>query len=249
MQGVILAAGTGKRLAPLTDHLPKCLIPIGKRPILAHQIQALRRSGVGDIFVVGGFRKEKVTDFLKSEKRTFFIENPRYQTSNILTSFWYALKAVKKADDLIVTAGDVIFKSSLTEGLVRRASGDVTLCVVQKPCGEEEVKVVTELDSVCRLGKNLDPSTAYGEFLGIFLVRCKILSFMEAMVDEMIQSNQVQGYLFDMLNRLIQSRFGSVKAYEVGKALCEDIDTPEDVEKISQRIEWEDSPSKLQGSL
>jgi len=235
LQGVILAAGSGRRLAPLTDTLPKCLIPIENKPILSYQIEALRKGGVREICVVAGSHKEKVSEFLKTEREVSLIENPEYQTTNVLTSFWYALNSLKEKD-LLITAGDVIFDETVTKGLVQSAGEELTLCVARRRCGEEEVKVVMEGDRILKLGKQLDPEGAYGEFLGIFRIRSKALPSIQAIVNEMMTSRQIQNYLFDVINRFIQEKRGDVKAFDIRDAFCEDIDTQEDIERVSRKM-------------
>jgi len=64
MQAVILAAGEGKRVRPLTRSRPKALIPVANRPIIEYVIEALLKNGIRDIIVVVGYRKEQVTRFL-----------------------------------------------------------------------------------------------------------------------------------------------------------------------------------------
>ncbi|HXX54639.1 MAG TPA: bifunctional sugar-1-phosphate nucleotidylyltransferase/acetyltransferase [Methanoregula sp.] len=64
MQAVILAAGEGKRVRPLTRSRPKAMIPVANRPIIAYVIDALVKNGIRDIIVVVGYRKEQVTRFL-----------------------------------------------------------------------------------------------------------------------------------------------------------------------------------------
>jgi glucose-1-phosphate thymidylyltransferase len=64
MQAVILAAGEGKRVRPLTRSRPKAMIPVANRPIIEYVIEALVKNGIREIIVVVGYRKEQVTRFL-----------------------------------------------------------------------------------------------------------------------------------------------------------------------------------------
>src|SRR5512137_558576 len=64
MQAVILAAGEGKRVRPLTRSRPKAMIPVANRPIIEYVIEALLKNGIRDIVVVVGYREEEVTRFL-----------------------------------------------------------------------------------------------------------------------------------------------------------------------------------------
>ncbi len=68
MQAVILAAGEGKRVRPLTRSRPKAMIPVANRPIIAFVIDALVKNGIRDIIVVVGYRKEQVIRFLNQTR-------------------------------------------------------------------------------------------------------------------------------------------------------------------------------------
>ena len=60
MQAVILAAGQGTRLRPMTADFPKCLIPINGKPIIQYQLECIEKSGIGECLIVAGFKGEKV---------------------------------------------------------------------------------------------------------------------------------------------------------------------------------------------
>ena len=64
MQGLILAAGVARRLYPITEKIPKCLIDIGGKPILSHQLDALRQYNVNEITIVLGYFKEMVVNYI-----------------------------------------------------------------------------------------------------------------------------------------------------------------------------------------
>ena len=241
MQAVILAAGRGQRLAPLTDKIPKCLVPIDNEPLLSHQIKALRKWGIKKMYVVVGSHKEKVQEFLKGQSGIQIVENPNFATTNIITSFSCALSAVDSADDVVVIAGDVLFEDSIIGGLLAK-EGDLILCVTKKQCSEEEVKVFIEGSRILKLGKKLDPESAYGEFLGVFKAGRKALKDIREIVDQMMVSKQVQGYLFDMINRLIQEKKKLVRAFDIGKALWEDIDIWEDVQRVTEKLQRKKQP-------
>lgn len=236
MQAVILAAGEGTRLAPLTHTTPKCLIDIAGRPVIDYQLAALSVAGVHKTAVVTGHLAPKVDAWLASKPDVKTVYNDVYKTTNILTSFDYALKgAVADGEDLIVIAGDVVFEENLLKRL-SAVPADLVLCVNRKACGEEEVKVVLEDGRVRELGKKLDPKTAYGEFMGVFLARGPLVAQVKSLVARMVSGGEGKSYLFDMMNRLIREKTAEARAFEVGDALWEEIDFYEDVERVSAKL-------------
>ena len=88
MIGVILAAGMAKRLRPLTDTKPKCLLEVGKRTLLERTVDAMRQAGIQEFLVVTGYRGEMIRDSPSSTTPT---------TSTIITSIrsgWLARRYV-----------------------------------------------------------------------------------------------------------------------------------------------------------
>ena len=69
MKAVLLAAGKGERLRPLTDSKPKCLLPVGGKPLLLHWLERLENYGINEVLVNGHYRAQQLEDFLKSVKK------------------------------------------------------------------------------------------------------------------------------------------------------------------------------------
>ncbi|MCX6691357.1 MAG: sugar phosphate nucleotidyltransferase, partial [Methanoregula sp.] len=103
MQAVILAAGEGKRVRPLTHSRPKALIPVANRPIIEYVIDALTKNGIRDIIVVVGYRKEQVTRYLNSltVPVTVVVQDKQLGTAHALTC-----ARSKIIGDFLVLPGD-----------------------------------------------------------------------------------------------------------------------------------------------
>ena len=103
MQAVILAAGEGKRVRPLTHSRPKALIPVANRPIIEYVIDALIQNGIRDIIVVVGYRKEQVTRYLNSltVPVTVVVQDKQLGTAHALTC-----AKSKITGDFLVLPGD-----------------------------------------------------------------------------------------------------------------------------------------------
>ena len=67
MKAIILAAGVSRRLYPLTYEIPKCLVEVGAKPILNHQLEALQSSGITDIIMVVGYYREAIMSHVESQ--------------------------------------------------------------------------------------------------------------------------------------------------------------------------------------
>ena len=105
MKAIILAAGPGSRLRPLTNSLPKCMLPIKGKPILQNILDLFRANGVADITVVTGHQGDKITDPNISR-----VVNRDYLNNNILHSMMCArakLEEARQGDPVGLSRGPV----------------------------------------------------------------------------------------------------------------------------------------------
>lgn len=103
MNALILAAGMGTRMRPLTDDRPKCLVSVLGVPIVERQIRLLKEAGIDDIVLLSGYRADRL-DYLKGKFGVEIIPNPRYETVNNISSMFVALD---RFGDSFVLEGDV----------------------------------------------------------------------------------------------------------------------------------------------
>lgn len=90
MKAIILAAGLGTRLRPLTDDKPKCLVPVNGTPMVERQLQFLREAGITEITIVSGYRAEKLA-YLKDMYGVDIVHNERYASGNNILSMYKVL--------------------------------------------------------------------------------------------------------------------------------------------------------------
>ena len=109
MKAIILAGGRGKRLRPITDKIPKPLIPINSMPLIERTIKYLKKYGINEIIISSGYRSNKIESFLKKKKNfdcqiIFSIENTPLGTGGAIKK---ALKHVHE-ESFLVLNGDVV---------------------------------------------------------------------------------------------------------------------------------------------
>jgi len=115
----LLAAGTGSRLRPLTDSIPKCLTEIDGRPILERLVIGLRQQGFKRLVVVVGYLESQIREFLDDcagDLVVEYVRNPIYQTTNNIYSLWLAGSAIQES--FLLVESDLIFDARLLEGLL-----------------------------------------------------------------------------------------------------------------------------------
>jgi histidinol-phosphate/aromatic aminotransferase/cobyric acid decarboxylase-like protein/choline kinase len=130
MQAIILAAGYGRRMRPLSDQTHKALLPIGPTTILARIIDALSEIDVETITIVTGYRAGDIERYVRerySGMRLQFVNNARYDTTNNIVSLSMGLEQMQLDDDLILVECDLLFEPRLLRRLLRPDAGNIAL--------------------------------------------------------------------------------------------------------------------------
>jgi phosphoenolpyruvate phosphomutase len=182
VHAVIIAAGSGKSLLPLTEDRPKCMLDIKGRTVLERQLETLRAGGIHDIAVVRGYRKETV-----AASGVRFYDNDRFDETGELSSLWAAEPELHGR--LLFLYADILFERTLLERLLR-AEGDIVIAVdrtwvdqrdrllpLTKPI---DLVLTTDppqpghrslgedsSDDLMRIGQHVPPEAATGEFIGL----------------------------------------------------------------------------------
>ncbi|HKY29506.1 MAG TPA: phosphocholine cytidylyltransferase family protein [Pyrinomonadaceae bacterium] len=166
MKGIILAAGAGTRLNGAAVK-PKCLVEVGGMSLLRRQIRALRKANINDIVVVLGFEGQSIKH--ECDESVHFVENPNFAQTSSLYSLWLARHHL--TDGFVVLNSDVLFHPQILEDLLQSSFSDALLISYQgeknEPLGDEEMKVKVEEDVVVDISKEMNPSEADGENVGI----------------------------------------------------------------------------------
>ncbi len=240
MKAIMLAAGRGRRLMPLTAKMPKCLVKIGGQPILYYSLRALQRANIKKVIIVTGYRSKQIVRYALSnfpEISFNFLVNKRYLKTNDIYSLYLARKFFK--EDLIVMDSDVFFHPEIPSQLVKKFEGKNAICLRKTKCGKEEMKVsLKSSGDVLRMSKTLSPKETAGEFMGISLFSQKFLKKLD----------RALAYEIGKGNVSLDREVAIEKVIQGGEDLCYldvtyyptiEIDFPSDLkqaEKIIQKI-------------
>ncbi len=171
MRAIIIAAGRGRRLMPMTADVPKCFAEVQGKRLLDWDVAALKSVGITDVCFIGGYQIEKV----KAQYPQFtFRHNDNWENNNILLSLMYAEDLMN--EPFICTYADVLYNTDLLNGLLN-TKGDAVLSVdtcwmkryehrtMHPPDDAEKVTVANGL--VTRVHRGIEPDKAHGEYTGI----------------------------------------------------------------------------------
>ena len=173
MKAVILSAGQGKRLLPLTADRPKCILPVQGRSMIEWQIDELVKCGIDRVIVVLGYRAEKVDRILRQrygshQVRTIY--NAAYAVSDNLVSCWSAHDEM--GEDFVLLNGDTLFEAAVLQRLLETRDRPVTVVISHKnEYDADDMKVKLNGCRLLKIGKDLLPDQVDGESIGMILFR------------------------------------------------------------------------------
>lgn len=167
MKALILAAGLGTRLAPITNVKPKSLVPVNGKPILFKQIENLQINGVNDITIVSGYK----ADILEKVVREIFpkikiVESVDYASTNNMYSAYIAREAIGDSAFLMMNA-DVFYDASVIEALLTDESENAIVTDIGTYI-EESMKVVEENGRLVKISKTIKPEEALGVSIDVY---------------------------------------------------------------------------------
>jgi choline kinase len=188
---IILAAGVARRLAPLTDHTQKSLLPVGGRAILARMLDALHAVGVRRVVIVVGHCADQVRALTVTAPAGMTIEcidNPAYQKGSSM-SLYCARDVITREPTLIMDA-DVVFPREFLRRLVHSPVPQAFLIDEGFADTGEEVKIYVRDERVVALGKKVVPAAwdRVGEGIGFF--KCgpaagrELIGLLEQVIDD-----------------------------------------------------------------
>lgn len=169
MKAVILSAGQGRRLMPLTRHTPKCALNVCGRPIILWQIDILLDAGVTEIVVMVGHAASKVEELIARHPhggRVRILYNPFHAVSDNLASCWLA--APEMDGDFLLINGDTLCEREVVKRLLAAPPSPITVAIDEKPSyDDDDMRVSRQGDRLVRIGKHLRPSETDAESIGM----------------------------------------------------------------------------------
>ena len=251
MKAIILAAGRGTRLKPLTNSLPKCLaIVINGKSLLEIQLKTLRSCNVTDVSIVRGYQAEKISF---SNIRYYF--NDDYPNNNILESLFYAEPELK--GDVLISYSDIWYERDVVQKLLQTA-GDLVLAIDPEwkkayvgrsghPVDEAEVAVCNDKWEVLKVGKivrEVGEEDITGEFIGMMKlsrIGCDLIKQHYERARKLYSGKPFQqaaifqkAYLSNLLQEMAD-RGVQIQGEPVGGEWME-MDTVEDFERVAKKF-------------
>ena len=233
MKAIILAAGVGLRIKPLTNNCPKCLLKVGDYTILEMMISHIQDCGINEIVFVVGYLKEQIKDYVKTEfpdLNASFVTNDKYAETNT----GYSLMLVK---DFIQDSGfikfdaDVVFDKKILKKLIE-CKHESCLCVDKTiNLDTEEIKVIVDNQNrILKANKTVNPKDAVGESIGIEKINKETAKLLFKELELMMQDKtNHQEYYEGAYERLIEKNV-PFYSLDISGLKWVEIDTREDLD-------------------
>ena len=208
MKAVILSAGQGKRLLPLTADRPKCILPVRGRTLIEWQVDELARCGIEQVIAVLGYGADKVEDVLRRRygtDRVKTVYNEAYAVSDNLVSCWTVHDEM--ISDFVLLNGDTLFEAAVLKRLLGTEHHPVTVAINhKKQYDDDDMKVELDGQRLVKIGKGLLPDQVHGESIGMILFRDRGPMLFRDAIEKALRdpSSQSKWYL-SVIDDLAQS--------------------------------------------
>ena len=249
MKAIILSAGQGRRLLPMTAQTPKCTLRVQGRTLIEWQLDALEMCGIEHITVVGGFGAAHVEALLEQRNgkaRTTLCYNPFFEVADNLMTCWIAREEM--TEDFVLLNGDTLFEPAVLERLLASPERAVTLATDHKPKYDaDDMKVQLSEERLLKVGKDLPREETDGESIGLMLFREQGPElFKESLERAARDPDSLSQWYLSIIGQIAES--GHVWTRSIAGLGWVEIDYPLDLLRASAKVaEWRFS-GKMQAS-
>ncbi len=241
MQAIILAAGLAKRLRPLTDTTPKCLLDVGGKNLLHRTMDNIISNGIKEFIFVTGYRENMIKDFLKKNfpnVKIDFITNSDYSNNNNSYSLWMTKDFVK--DDFILLDSDILFNAGIITKLLNDENENAAAVNKSVKLDEEQIKVTLDSKNrILRMAKDVPLDEAVGESIGIEKFSKSFgREIFEILDRKILKENNVNEFYEKTFEEIISRNDvrNSIYCVDVSEYECTEIDTVEDYYKAQNEF-------------
>lgn len=234
---VLLGAGQGRRLSPLTDNRPKCLVEIAGRPLLEWQLRSLAEAGVTEATVVTGFGAAAVEAALTVIAPPIPVttrHNPFYAVADNIGSCWVARDLFR--EDTILINGDTLIDPRIPARVRAEARAPVTVTIdrSREHYDADDMKVRLDGERLVRIGKKLE-TPVDGESIGMLRFRGEGGGRFAAALDQALRDQAaLSRWYLSVIDALADE--GCVGTVSIQGLPWAEVDFPHDLPIAAQRV-------------
>jgi choline kinase len=233
---VILVAGVGSRLRPLTDDRPKALVDLGGETILGRALRLLESFGISRVVLATGYREDAVRHALRDARVDVeFVRNADYESTQNSVSLALCRQAVGSGP-FFKLDGDVVFQRQVLERLAASSAELAVAVDAGRMVDQEAMKVRTEGTRIVAFGKGIPLAQSAGESIGIELVSAAKNRELFSALDVARAAGETGLYYEDVYSRLIADGRLSAEAVAVSDLAWTEVDDPADLQRARELV-------------
>ena len=239
MKMIILAAGQGKRLRPITNNIPKCMVSLHQKPLIEWQIENAKKLGINKILITGGYRADQINSLDNQ-----LLINQDYESTNMVYTLWCAREFIHS--DLIISYGDIYYERRLLEQ-IKQSDNDISVAIdkdwlsywkmrIDDPTQDAESLKLDRDNNIQEIGQPiLNVSEVDGQYVGLMKFSehgsSMLYNTLEFIQKEKISINGRdfgKMYMTDVINYMIHQGI-TIKAIPINRGWVE-IDNKTDLD-------------------
>ncbi len=236
MKAIILSAGRGSRLFPLTEAKPKCLLPVAGTTVLGRQLDVLEAAGITEAVVVTGFMSALVEELVAKRSgpmtvRTFY--NPFYQVADNLASCWMVREEMN--DDFLLINGDTLFEEALLADVLNSPANPIQVTINKvDEYDSDDMKVTLDGTRLTAIGKTLIPERTDAESIGMLRFMGEGRQMYRDKLEQIMRTPEgVQWWFLKAIDAIAKTT-GQVQTFEITGRSWQELDTMEDYDALKR---------------
>jgi choline kinase len=258
MKVIILAAGQGTRLRPLTDNRPKCMVEVNGRSIIERQLETMHACGIKDedITIIAGYCSEVLREKFKNTKMNIIV-NKDFETTNMVCSLMCAKDLMREQDDILISYGDIIYEESVLLKILHSEENSSVIVDdgwygywserCENPLDDAETLMFDENDYLIEIGqKTTELAKVQSQYIGLMRFRGEGLKNLLALAEEADERSKngialwrtsrtyQKMYMTDLLQGLIDEG-NKLKAVHINRGWFE-IDDCDDLKVVESKL-------------
>ena len=258
MKVIILAAGQGTRLRPLTDHCTKCMVEVNGKSIIERQLDTMHSCGIEDkdITIIAGYRNDVLKEKFKDTEINFIV-NEEYENTNMVCSLMCARSLMEAEDDILISYGDIIYNKEVL-GKILQSEENMSVIVddgwyeywsarCENPLDDAETLMSDDNDYLTEIGqKTSDLNKVQSQYIGLMRFKGEGLKAVLDLSAEAKRRSEVgealwrtertyaKMYMTDLLQGLIDEKH-KLKAVHIQRGWFE-IDDCDDLKVVESQL-------------
>ncbi len=234
MKALILNSGMGSRMGVLTSEHPKCMTEVSnKETILSRQLHQLAEAGIDEVVITTGAFDSVLVNYCQSldlPLHITFVKNPVYDKTNYIYSI-YCAREYLADDDIVLMHGDLVFENTVFDDVINSETSCMTVTSTL-PLPQKDFKAVVKNGRITAVGIDF-----FNEALAaqpLYKLHSDDWKIWLDKIVEFCESDNVKCYAENAFNEV--SSKCAIYPLDVKNMLCAEIDTPEDLAVVSNKL-------------